>query len=76
MRDFSDEIPAYVENARILDRLLDGVGAENDVTAGLLSAYEVLYTLELVPRAELDIVHKWAVSVERTLADAGAEATA
>jgi hypothetical protein len=75
MRDFSDEIPAYLENARILDRLLDGVGAEKDVTAGLLKAYEVLHTLELVPRAELDLVHKWAVSVERTVADAGVEAT-
>jgi hypothetical protein len=52
------------------------VGDKNDVTAGLLKAYQVLYTLELVPRAELDLVRKWAASVERTLADAGVDATA
>ncbi len=61
LRDFRDEIPGYLNNARIADAL-DGLemhaGPEN-MYSNLMTCYEQLVRMDLVDGAELSLVHSW-----------------
>ncbi|MGA2598190.1 MAG: STELLO glycosyltransferase family protein [Bryobacteraceae bacterium] len=61
LRDFRDEIPGYLNNARLaetLDALSLRSGPEN-LGDNLLTCYEQLVRLELVDRAELQLLDLW-----------------
>jgi STELLO glycosyltransferases len=59
LKDFADEVPAYLENARILEHLITAVApAHNDADA-LRAAYEELLAMGLVPKEELELVDAW-----------------
>ena len=61
MRDFTDELPGYLNNARIrreLERLDLTSGAEA-LGANLLKSYEALVKLDLIGAAEIPLVEAW-----------------
>jgi STELLO glycosyltransferase-like protein len=61
MRDFADEVPGYLHNRAIgerLDRLSLRAGAEN-IAANLLLCYEELVKLGVVGTEEIALVNAW-----------------
>jgi hypothetical protein len=65
LRDFQDEVPGYLNNARIAERLnalrlIAGAGA---VAANLLRCYEDLVAGGILPREELALVRAWVEDV-------------
>jgi len=61
MRDFQDEVPGYLGNARIA-RLLDELRLEAGPDAAadnLIRCYETLVGNQLLPEQELDLVKTW-----------------
>jgi len=59
LKDFADEVPAYLENARILERLIAAVAPTRNDAGALRAAYEELFAMRLVPKEELDLVDTW-----------------
>lgn len=59
LQDFADEVPAYLENARILERLIAAVAPRSNDAGALRAAYEELLAMGLVPREELGLVDAW-----------------
>lgn len=61
MVDFADEVPGYLKNADIRDTLesLELKSGVNTATSNLLSCYEALVGIELVPETELALVKAW-----------------
>lgn len=61
MRDFSDEIPGYLNNAKIADTLenLDLPSGQQHLGSNLLSCYEALVALKLVAPQELPLLEAW-----------------
>jgi hypothetical protein len=65
MRDFEDEIPGYVHNRAIgerLERLKLAAGPEN-IGDNLIRCYEELVRLELVGAEEIALVKAWEKDV-------------
>jgi len=61
MRDFQDEVPGYLNNARI-GQLLEKArleAGEDAVAENLIRCYEVLVQAELLPEQELAMVKTW-----------------
>ncbi len=61
MKDFRDEIPGYLHNdaiARILDALPLKSGS-SEIGNNLVRCYEALVGAELLPSAELGLLHAW-----------------
>jgi hypothetical protein len=65
MRDFTDEIPGYTQNAAIVARLTDLSlkGGRENVTENLLKCYETLTAAGFFPKDELGLVRAWADDV-------------
>ncbi len=67
MRDFADEVPGYLQNARIAD-LLQGLALKPGIAAvvgNLLACYEALIDAEIFPAEERALVGAWAADVQR-----------
>jgi len=61
MRDFSDEVPGYLNNRAIGSRLAElklEAGPEN-IGNNLIRCYEELVRMNLVPSKEIDLVNAW-----------------
>jgi hypothetical protein len=65
MRDFTDEIPGYTQNAAIVARLTDLslAGGRENVSGNLLKCYEALTAAGFFPKDELPLVRAWADDV-------------
>lgn len=66
MRDFSDEVPGYLNNDRLVKTLTDlklTPGAGN-VGPNLLKCYEALHQAGLFPADELPLVKAWLADVQ------------
>lgn len=61
LHDFKDEIPGYLHNAAIVQRLmrLDLSGDSQDVGRNLWRCYEALVEMGVVPEKELPLVQRW-----------------
>ena len=61
MRDFSDEVPGYLNNRRIADILmaLRLEGGPHQVGANLVRCYQALVSAGLFPKEELALVEAW-----------------
>jgi hypothetical protein len=73
LRDFKDEVPGYLNNARLVQRLEDlrlaaGAGAVGD---NLIRCYEDLVAGGLFPADELPLVRAWVEDVEQLAAGEG-----
>jgi hypothetical protein len=71
LRDFKDEVPGYLNNARLVQRLGDlrlaaGTGAVGD---NLVRCYEDLVAGGLFPQEELPLVRAWVEDVGRLAAE-------
>lgn len=64
IRDFQDEVPGYLNNARICARLesvrLDGA----DLNRSLVLCYEQLVALKLIDEKELPLLRRWIAHFE------------
>jgi hypothetical protein len=61
LRDFKDEVPGYLNNSAICDRLANlqlAPGAEK-IAENLRICYELLVSMALIDRRELDLVEAW-----------------
>jgi hypothetical protein len=65
MKDFVDEIPGYVENTRLMDRLTDAVSGARNLSDGLTEAYRAIVSMGLAPQRELDLIAAWNASLDR-----------
>lgn len=66
MRDFADEVPGYLQNAKIVDSLAKlklgrGAGAASD---NLMTCYEALVAAGFFPKKELGLVKAWIRDLE------------
>lgn len=61
MRDFSDEIPGYLNNEKICDNLakLRLRGGTENLTLNLLLCYEKLIDMGLIPQEEMPLLDAW-----------------
>jgi hypothetical protein len=61
LEDFADEVPGYLQNARIAE-ILEGLhlrpGA-SEVEGNLLTCYEALVKVGIFPEAELSLLRAW-----------------
>lgn len=64
LKDFADEVPAYLENARILEHLITVVEPTRNDAGALRAAYEELLAMGLVPGKELDLVDAWNAALD------------
>lgn len=64
MRDFQDEVPGYLNNARIGQLLHEASlqPGEDAVADNLIRCYEVLVEARLLPEQELDLVRTWVAN--------------
>jgi hypothetical protein len=65
MKDFVDEIPGYVENARLMDRLTGAVSGARNLSDGLTQAYRAIVSMGLAPHRELELIAAWNESLDR-----------
>jgi len=65
MRDFSDEIPGYLHNRRIVDTLLSLHLSPRvtDMGSNLLQCWQALCRIDLVPGKEIDLCESWLKEV-------------
>lgn len=66
MRDFADEVPGYLQNARIaeiLEGLYLGPGA-SEVEHNLFTCYEALVKMSIFPEAELSLLRAWLADLK------------
>ena len=61
IKDFRDEVPGYLNNARIVEILsaLTLAGDPKDTPANVLLCYEALVRAEIVPAKELPLLQLW-----------------
>lgn len=61
LRDFADEVPGYLNNARILDILSNLSLSSNPASTGanLWLCYDALVRADIVPAKELELVDLW-----------------
>ncbi|MDP0494728.1 MAG: STELLO glycosyltransferase family protein [Verrucomicrobiota bacterium JB024] len=66
MRDFADEVPGYLQNARIADILesLPLQSGPEHVGDNLLACYEALVSQGILPEKELELVRAWLADIE------------
>jgi hypothetical protein len=72
MRDFEDEIPGYLNNRRIAERL-DALSLTGDIGRDMTLCYEALVEVGIIHHEELDLLNNWlndvaTVSVEAATA--------
>jgi hypothetical protein len=69
MKDFRDEVPGYLNNARISDALgaLTLPGGAANLGENLIACYEELVRLGVVGEKELELVHAWLTDVNELL---------
>jgi hypothetical protein len=74
LRDFTDEVPGYLHNARILDllRSLDLSSHPAAAAANLRRCYLALVDEKLVCSAELELVDAWLDQLQYSLNEAAA----
>ncbi len=67
MRDFQDEVPGYLNNARIAQLLQEASlePGEEAVADNLVRCYEVLVHARLLPEQELDLVRTWVLDYRK-----------
>jgi hypothetical protein len=61
LRDFADEVPGYLNNAKIA-RTLDALKLEPGVEAieaNMIKSYQALIDLQLIDARELNLLHAW-----------------
>lgn len=58
MRDFNDEVPGYQRNDEIMT-MLTALPLQGSATDKLLTCYEALHRIGIVPDEELPLVHAW-----------------
>jgi hypothetical protein len=61
MRDFADEIPGYLHNRTIAERLseLNLKSGQSHIGDNLLKCYEELIAMKLIPEQELRLIEAW-----------------
>lgn len=61
LKDFEDEIPGYLNTQRIVSTLEDLAlrAGENEIYNNLLTCYEALVRIEVIPAKELELVEAW-----------------
>ncbi|ORE89147.1 hypothetical protein ATO7_04690 [Oceanococcus atlanticus] len=64
MRDFADEVPGYLHNDRIRERL-SALSLSGDMHTDLLSCYQALVGEGLVDSAEVPLVKSWLDELSR-----------
>jgi hypothetical protein len=65
LKDFADEVPAYLENARILEHMIAALAQTGDDASALRAAYEELLAMGLVPKEELHLVDAWNKALDQ-----------
>lgn len=64
LRDFSDEIPGYLNNERIVQALTD-CPLQGEIRGDLRRCYEALVKLGVIPEKELELVDLWLAALPR-----------
>jgi len=67
MRDFSDEVPGYLQNARIAD-ILQGLALKPGATSvgeNLIFCYEALIEAGIFPAEEKSLVSAWVADLRQ-----------
>jgi hypothetical protein len=69
LRDFKDEIPGYLRNGELTERLseLRLESGKDQVAENLRKCYQELVKHELFPSPELALLDSWLVSLEMVL---------
>lgn len=67
LRDFNDEIPGYLNNAKII-RVLQECTLKGEPASDLLACYEALVKADIMPADELKLVSAWLAEVAKRLA--------
>jgi hypothetical protein len=67
MRDFTDELPGYLNNARIRRELerLDLASGSEAMGENLLKSYEALVKMDLIGAAEMSLIEAWLDDLRR-----------
>ena len=65
LKDFVDEVPGYVQNARLMDGLTGAVSGAHSLSEGLTLAYRAMVSMELAPERELELVSAWNASLDQ-----------
>lgn len=77
IHDFEDEIPGYLNNEAIIDRLsaVSLMRGHNAVVVNLVRCYEALVQAKFLPSQELDLVSAWVSDAESAIASATRDRT-
>jgi hypothetical protein len=71
LRDFEDEVPGYLQNQRIVTALerLSLRSGENVASENLLSCYEELIRIGVMPKKEIPLLEAWVVDLSSVRGD-------